>query len=114
MGYPISCIGNTNWATLLLNFLGETVDSPIEYFPVDPTISDKFCIIRVGPLVYTDDDAAVEMIFTVFDTDIYKDYQTAQESDGSTIYYYPLSLRLEALGQMHTIDKKYLGDIQAD
>ena len=113
LDFPISCIGNTNWANLLLNILGETMDAPIEYFPIDTTLSDKFCIIRIGPQISNDDDIAMEMMFTIFDTDVYN-YQTSQESDGSVIYYYPLSLRLEALGQMHTIDKKYLGDIQAD
>ena len=116
-GYTISCLGNNNWANMLMNFIGDTISSPIEYFTPEES-TDKYCFVFAGPIV--EDEIAMLMTYMCVDCDYYKP-NTVTETDTSTTpetvitsYEYPFAFKILARGQMHTIDDKYLGDVRSD
>jgi hypothetical protein len=119
LGYSITCLGNSNWGNLFLNLmLNETLSNPLEYFPANINSEMKYCIVNVGPVAAEDDEGVVILSFMLIDSDQFIPLQTTRTEDKGngeyveiTEYYYEMDFKLLALGKVHTINKKYLGNI---
>lgn len=107
MDVEIYCMGNTNWGNVFLNFMTEqeAVDT-LEFFPPNINKEEKYSIII---LKSSNAQTSIECsAYLLTDTDFFP----PKQQDKLLTYDYKLNILSK--GKVHTIDSRYLGDIQAD
>lgn len=112
-GIPLACLGNENWGNAFINFMFEN-STPRDYFLTKEHLDDKFCIIFLGPIDFPDEDAIGLQPLLIVDTDVYPLKTEVDADSGTTQYKYLFEFLFTEKWQIHTIESKYLGNIQSD
>jgi hypothetical protein len=113
-GMNIYCLGNSDWGNIFANFLSSNSTGTFtQYFPKGVNTEANYCMLNLGPIKIEDeDDGSIYMSFLIIDSDNYQPVLIEQED--SIDYAYGLNFKILEQGKIHTIDSKYLGNIQPD
>lgn len=113
-GMNIYCLGNSDWGNIFANFLSNNGTGTFtQYFPKGVNTEANYCMLNLGPIKIEDeDDGSIYLSFLIIDSDNYQPVLIEQED--SIDYAYGLNFKILEQGKIHTIDSKYLGNIQPD